>query len=106
MFAIVETGSKQYRVSPGEVIQVEKLPVDVGAEAELDRVILLNQDGSVQVGSPYLDGAKVKAQVLRHGRGKKILVMKYKKRKNYRRKLGHRQSFTELKVTDIVTGGN
>jgi len=106
MFAIVETGSKQYRVSPGEVLQVEKLPIDVGTETELDKVLLLNQGDKVLVGNPYLNGIKVKAQVLRHGRGKKIIVMKYKKRKNYRRKQGHRQSFTELKVTEIVTGGN
>ncbi len=101
MFAIVETGSKQYRVAPGDVIQVEKLPVEEGAQVELDRVLCLAQDEDVKVGTPYLEGVKVKAQVLRHGKGRKIIVMKYKKRKNYRRKKGHRQLFTELKITDI-----
>ena len=101
MFAIVETGSKQYRVAPGDVIQVEKLPVEEGAQVELDRVLCLAQDEDVRVGTPYLEGVKVKAQVLRHGKGRKIIVMKYKKRKNYRRKKGHRQLFTELKITEI-----
>lgn len=101
MFAIVETGSKQYRVAPGDVIQVEKLPVEEGAQVELDRVLCLAQDQDVRVGTPYLEGVKVKAQVLRHGKGRKIIVMKYKKRKNYRRKKGHRQLFTELKITEI-----
>ncbi len=101
MFAIVETGSKQYRVAPGDVIQVEKLPVEEGAQVELNRVLCLAQDQDVRVGTPYLEGVKVKAQVLRHGKGRKIIVMKYKKRKNYRRKKGHRQLFTELKITEI-----
>jgi len=101
MFAIVETGSKQYRVAPGDVIQVEKLPVEEGTQVELDKVLCLAQDEDVRVGTPYLDGVKVKAQVLRHGKGRKILVMKYKKRRNYRRKKGHRQLFTELKITEI-----
>ncbi len=101
MFAIVETGGKQYRVAPGDVIQVEKLPVEVGAQIELDRVLCLAQDDDVKVGAPCLEGVRVKAQVLRHGKGRKILVVKFKKRKNYRRKKGHRQLFTELKITEI-----
>ncbi|RLD99648.1 MAG: 50S ribosomal protein L21 [Aquificota bacterium] len=102
MFAIVETGGKQYRVAPGDVIQVEKLPVEEGAQVELEKVLFLAQDDGVKVGAPYLEGARVKAQVLRHGKGRKIIVMKFKKRKNYRRKRGHRQLFTELKITEIV----
>ena len=101
MFAIVETGGKQYRVAPGDVIQVEKLPVEEGAQVELEKVLFLAQDDGVKVGAPYLEGARVKARVLRHGRGRKIIVMKFKKRKNYRRKRGHRQLFTELKITEI-----
>ncbi len=101
MFAIVETGSKQYRVAPGDVIQVEKLPVEEGAQVELDRVLCLAQDEDVKVGTPYLEGVKVMAQALRPGKHRKIIVMKYKKRKNYRRKKGHRQLFTELKITEI-----
>ncbi len=102
MFAIVETGGKQYRVVPGEVIEVEKLPVEEGGEVELDKVLLLAREDEVKVGSPYIEGVRVKAQVLAHGRGRKILVMKFKKRKNYRRKRGHRQLFTALKIRDIV----
>lgn len=102
MFAIVEMGGKQYRVAPGDVIQVEKLPVEEGAQVELEKVLFLAQDDGVKVGAPYLEGARVKAQVLRHGKGRKIIVMKFKKRKNYRRKRGHRQLFTELKITEIV----
>ncbi|HDD53197.1 MAG: 50S ribosomal protein L21 [Aquificota bacterium] len=101
MFAIVETGGKQYRVAPGDVIQVEKLPVEEGAQVELEKVLFLAQDDGVKVGAPYLEGARVKARVLRHGKGRKIIVMKFKKRKNYRRKRGHRQLFTELKITEI-----
>ncbi len=102
MFAIVETGGKQYRVSPGDVIQVEKLPMEEGAQIELERVLFLAQDDQVKVGVPYLEGARVRAHVLRHGRGRKVMVVKFKKRKNYRRKKGHRQAFTELKITEIV----
>ena len=101
MFAIVETGGKQYRVAPGDVIQVEKLPVEEGAQVELEKVLFLARDDGVKVGAPYLEGSRVKAQVLRHGKGRKIIVMKFKKRKNYRRKRGHRQLFTELKITEI-----
>ncbi|RLE00229.1 MAG: 50S ribosomal protein L21 [Aquificota bacterium] len=101
MFAIVETGGKQYRVASGDVIQVEKLPVEEGAQVELEKVLFLAQDDGVKVGAPYLEGARVKARVLRHGKGRKIIVMKFKKRKNYRRKRGHRQLFTELKITEI-----
>jgi large subunit ribosomal protein L21 len=102
MFAIVETGGKQYRVTPGEVIKVEKLPVEEGGEVELDKVLLTAQEDEVKLGNPYIEGVRVKAQVLGHGKGRKILVMKFKKRKNYRRKRGHRQPFTALKITDIV----
>lgn len=102
MFAIVETGGKQYRVTPGEVIKVEKLPVEEGREVELGKVLLTAQEDEVKLGNPYIEGVRVKAQVLGHGKGRKILVMKFKKRKNYRRKRGHRQPFTALKITDIV----
>ncbi len=102
MFAIIERGGKQYRVSPGDVIEIEKLPADEGVEVELDRVLLTAQDEDVRLGTPYIEGARVRAQVLKHGRGKKIIVMKFKKRRNYRRKKGHRQPFTALKIKEIV----
>lgn len=101
MYAIVETGGKQYKVSQGDIISVEKLEVPVGSTVELDRVLMVAKDGQVQVGSPTVDGAKAVAKVLGHGRGRKIIVFKYKAKKNYRRKTGHRQPFTRLEIQEI-----
>ncbi len=100
MFAIIETGSKQYKVQPGDVLRVEKLPYEEGQEIELDKVLLVEGEER-KVGTPYVEGAKVVAKVLRHARGKKIIGMKFKRRKNYRRKWGHRQWFTELEILEI-----
>ena len=100
MFAVIETGGKQYKVKEGDVIRVEKLPVPEGSEIELDKVLFITND-EIKVGKPYIEGATVKAKVLRHARGKKIIVMKFKRRKNYRRKYGHRQWFTELEILEI-----
>ncbi|MGB9668205.1 MAG: 50S ribosomal protein L21 [Thermosulfidibacteraceae bacterium] len=100
MFAVVETGSKQYMVKVGDRIRVEKLPYEVGSEVELDRVLFVSGD-VVKVGDPLISGAKVVAKVVAHGRGKKIIGMKFKRRKNYRRKWGHRQWYTELEIVDI-----
>jgi len=100
MFAVIETGSKQYMVKVGDRIRVEKLPYDVGSNIELDRVLLVGGEG-VKVGSPVVEGAKVIAKVVAHGRGKKIIGMKFKRRKNYRRKWGHRQWYTALEIVDI-----
>ncbi len=100
MFAIVETGGKQYILQVGDVVRVEKLPFQVGEQIELDRVLMVEGDER-KVGSPYIDGAKVVAKVLRHGRERKIIGMKFKRRKNYRRKWGHRQWFTELEIVEI-----
>ena len=99
-YAIVETGGKQYRVQVGDVLRVEKLEAEEGAEVVLDRVLMV-RDGGVRLGAPYVQGASVKARVLRHGRGRKIIVFKMKRRKNYRRKRGHRQPFTELRIMGI-----
>ena len=101
MYAIIETGSKQYRVEPGAAIQVEKLPAEVGASMTFDRVLFLNRDGQVAIGTPVVANASVAGQVVRHGRAPKIMVFKKKKRKNYRRTRGHRQDFTEVKITEI-----
>ncbi len=100
MFAIVETGGKQYAVQVGDILRVEKLPYQEGETIELDRVLLVEGD-SRKVGTPYIEGARVVAKVLKHGRGRKIIGMKFKRRKNYRRKWGHRQWFTELEILEI-----
>lgn len=99
MYAIIETGSKQYRVAEGDVIQVEKLHVEEGKEITLDRVLMVSDGQEVKVGAPVIDGAKVTATVQGHGRGKKIIV--YKHKKNYHKKQGHRQDFTRLHIDKI-----
>jgi large subunit ribosomal protein L21 len=101
MYAIVETGGKQFKVSEGATIVVEKLSAAVGETVTLDKVFLVNQEGAVKVGAPYVDGAKVVAKVVEHGRDKKIIVFKYKAKKNYHKKQGHRQPFTKLVVESI-----
>ncbi|MDR9755482.1 MAG: 50S ribosomal protein L21 [Thermacetogeniaceae bacterium] len=104
MFAIVETGGKQYKVSKGTVLRVEKLDAAVGDEVVFDRVLAVDMDGDFKVGKPYLPGVQVKAKVLDQGKSKKILVFKYKPKKNYRRRKGHRQLFTEVIVEEISLG--
>lgn len=102
-YAIIETGSKQYRVQPGDTIEVERLTADLGSTVELDRVLLLADDGRVTVGQPTVDGARVLAEVKEHGRGTKIIVFKYKPKTRYKRKQGHRQAFTKLSISEIIT---
>ncbi len=101
MYAIVETGGKQYRVSQGSVIRVEKLPATEGETLVLDKVLLVSNEAGVKVGSPYVEGAKVTLKVQEQGRAKKVIVFKYKPKKNYRKKQGHRQPFTQLLVQSI-----
>ena len=102
MYAVVATGGKQYRVSPGDRIEVEKLAGEVGQTVALDRVMMVGGgEGGVDVGTPTLDDAWVEAQIVDQKRGKKIIVFKHKRRKGYRRKQGHRQSLTALKITGI-----
>ncbi|SHH20386.1 large subunit ribosomal protein L21 [Thermosyntropha lipolytica DSM 11003] len=102
MYAVIKTGGKQYKVSEGDIIKVEKLPAEEGQEIVFEEVLLINdENGNVKVGKPLVEGAKVTAQVLEQGKGKKIYVMKYKRRKNYRRKKGHRQPFTKVKIQKI-----
>ena len=103
MYAIVETGGKQYRVEAGATIQVGSLPGDVGAQVELDQVRLVHGDATVLIGQPPVAGAKVTAEIVRHGRTRSITVFKKKRRKNYRRTRGHRQGFTKLLITGIAT---
>jgi large subunit ribosomal protein L21 len=102
MYAIVETGGKQYQVQTGQIVDVERLPADVGEEVELDQVLLVSDDNDVQIGQPTVEGAKVRATVLRQDRGRKIIVFKFKPKERYRRKAGHRQSFTRLRIDEIV----
>lgn len=98
MYAIVETGGKQYKVSQGEFIYVEKLDVEEGATVVLDKVLYV--DG--KIGTPYVEGASVEARVVKHGREKKIIVYKYKSKKNYHKKQGHRQPYTKLEIVEVM----
>ncbi|HEY4719562.1 MAG: 50S ribosomal protein L21 [candidate division NC10 bacterium] len=104
MYAVVETGGKQYRVAPGGVISVERLPGKVGDVVELPRVLLVGTGEKVTVGAPVVAGAKVRATIVGQVRGPKITVFKFKRRKKYRRKTGHRQGLTRLRVEDIAGG--
>lgn len=101
MYAIVESGGKQFKVSEGAKIIVEKVNAEVGSTVVLDKVFLLNSASSVQVGAPFVAGAKVMATVVEHGREKKIVVFKYKSKKNYHKKQGHRQPYTKLLIQSI-----
>lgn len=103
MYAIVEAGGKQYRVEPDEVMAVEKLAAEPGETVEFDRVALVERNGKVQVGTPWVKGAKVVCRVVSHGRGRKIDVFRYKAKEDYKRKLGHRQPYTRLRVEKITT---
>ena len=100
MYAVIQTGGKQYRVEPGEHLRVEKLPVEKGAKITFDKVLMVGGD-SPRVGKPFVAGVKVVAEVVVQDRAKKIIVFKFRRRKNYRRKQGHRQPFTELKISSI-----
>src|SRR5919199_60455 len=101
MYAILETGGKQYKVRPGDTIDVEKLAVEPGETVELGRVLMLGDDDQVQIGSPLVEGASVMAEVVDQHRGPKIIVFKYKAKVRYRRKTGHRQSLTTLRIKEI-----
>ena len=102
MYAVVKTGGKQYRVSPGEKLKVEQITADVGAEVVLDQVLMVGEGESVRLGQPLLSGASVKATVVSHGRGEKVKIFKMRRRKHYQKHQGHRQGFTELKIDAIV----
>ena len=99
--AIIKTGGKQYRVAVGDKLRIEKLPTDVGETVDFDEVLLVGSGDGAKIGTPLVDGAKVSALVKAHGRGKKLIVYKFRRRKNYRRKNGHRQSYTEVEITGI-----
>lgn len=102
MYAVVQTGGKQYKVEPGATLQVERLLADVGSTVELDRVLLIGDGDDVQVGQPTVAGARVVAEVVDHDKGEKIVVFRYKRKVRYRRKTGHRQALTRLLIKDIA----
>ena len=103
-YAVFKTGGKQYRVRPGDTLDVEKLPVPVGSVAEFDNVLAVSDEGEVTFGSPYVPGACVLAQVKSHYRDRKLIVFKYKAKTRYRRKKSHRQSYTRLTIEEIRQG--
>ena len=102
MYAVIETGGKQYRVQEGDTLFVEKLNAEVGDSVDFDKVLILSKEGELLAGKPYVEGVKVEGNVLEQGKAKKIYVFKYKSKKNYRKKTGHRQPFTKVKIEKIV----
>ena len=104
MYAVIETGGKQYKVRSGEVVRIEKLPVEAGSTVKLEKVLLIQGDKGITVGTPTIPGASVMGEVVSQGRGRKLVIFKKKRRKNYRRTRGHRQSYTQVKVTQIESG--
>jgi large subunit ribosomal protein L21 len=104
MYAVIQTGGKQYRVSEGDTLKVEKLVADAGASVELDKVLMVADGDDVKVGSPFVEGGKVTATVEAHGRARKVTIIKFRRRKHYMKRQGHRQWFTELKITGISAG--
>jgi len=101
VYAIVESGGRQYRAEVGHTFSVEKLPYEVGEQIEMDNVLLVADDGEINVGRPYIDGVSVKATIVEQYKGKKIFVWKYRPRKRYRRRQGHRQQYTRLRIDEI-----
>lgn len=101
MYAVIATGGKQYRVAEGDVLKIEKLTGDVGSTIDFDQVLMVADGDKFKTGKPYLSGAKVQASIVSHGRGKKIEIVKFRRRKHHRKQMGHRQYFTEIKITKI-----
>lgn len=105
MYAVIETGGKQYRVQEGDVISIEKLDVSAGDDVAFDRVLVLNDGNTVQVGAPILEAAKVFGSVVENGKGDKVIIYKYKSKKDYRKKQGHRQPYTMVKIESLSADG-
>lgn len=101
MYAVFSTGGKQYRASEGDVLRVEKLDAEKGASIEIDQVLMVGEGADVRVGAPMLEGGKVTVEVVDHGRGDKIRVIKFKRRKHHMKQMGHRQYYTDIKITGI-----
>jgi large subunit ribosomal protein L21 len=104
MYAIIRTGGKQFRAEPGKTLRIPSLDIEPGESVTFEEVLLGANDGDIKVGAPLLGGAAVTADVVKHGKGEKIIVFKFKRRKNYRRKQGHRQKYTEVRVREINLG--
>ncbi len=104
MYAIIRSGDKQFRAEPGSTVKVPTIDAEVGQTVTFDEVLLAGSGDDVKVGDPVVNGASVTAEVVRHGKGRKIIVFKWKRRKNYRRKQGHRQGFTEVRIGEIRLG--
>ena len=104
MFAVIESGGKQHRVQEGDVLRLEKLAVEAGGSVTFDRVMMVGEGDDVAIGTPVVDGSSVTAEVLAHGRGDKVIVFKRKRRKGYRKKQGHRQNFTEIRIDEVALG--
>jgi large subunit ribosomal protein L21 len=104
MYAVIQSGGKQYRVSEGDKLRVEKLAADAGTDIELDQVLMVGDGDDVRVGRPFVAGGRVTATVEGHGRGKKVMIVKFRRRKHYMKRQGHRQWYTELKITGINPG--
>ena len=101
MYAVILTGGKQYRVAPGDTLRVEKLNTSEGESVELDRVLMVADGDNIKLGAPYLDGGRVTARVKAHGRGPKVEIIKFRRRKHHMKRQGHRQAYTELEITDV-----
>lgn len=101
MYAVIATGGKQYRVAQGDVLRIEKLEAEAGTTVEFDDVLLVGSDGDVKVGTPTVEGGKVTATIRSHGRGEKISIIKFRRRKHHRKQMGHRQYYTEVEITGI-----
>ena len=101
MLAVIKTGGKQYLISPGQKIKIEKLEIEDGKEVIFDEVLLLDQDGKLEIGSPFIKGVKVTGKVIGQGKAKKVIIFKYKAKKRYHLKKGHRQKFTEVEIKTI-----
>jgi large subunit ribosomal protein L21 len=101
MYAVIQAGGKQYRVVQGSTLKIEKIEAEEGASLELDKVLVVADGDDVKVGAPYVDGGKVTATVKSHGRGKKVTIVKFRRRKHHMKRQGHRQAFTEIEVTGI-----
>lgn len=102
MYAVIKTGGKQYRVQPNDVLEIEKLDAEAGAKVEFTEVLMIGGKDSPQIGSPFLSGAKVTAELVEHTRGPKLIAFKKRRRKNSRRKKGHRQDLVKVRITDIL----
>jgi large subunit ribosomal protein L21 len=102
MYAVIQTGGKQYRVKQGDVLKIETLIAEAGQEVEFDKVLMVQSDDGVKVGRPYLEGGKVTATIKTHGRHPKIKIIKFRRRKHYMRQAGHRQNYTEVQITGIT----